>query len=58
MEFVVKKHSASNRTIRIPDDLTKALTEVAEQKGVSFNQLVIQCCEFALSNLKEEKKDK
>lgn len=58
MEFIVKKHSASNRTIRIPDDLSKVLTELAEQKGISFNQLVVQCCEFALANLKEEKTDK
>ena len=55
MEFIVKKHSASNRTIRIPDELAKILTEIAEKKDISFNQLVVQCCEYALANLKDDK---
>ena len=58
MDFIIKKHSASNRTIRMPDDLCKVMTDIAEQKGISFNQLVVQCCEYALANLKEEKSNK
>ena len=57
MDFVIKKHSASNRTIRIPDDLCKVMTEIAEQKDISFNQLVVQCCEYALKNLKMDTED-
>lgn len=58
MDFIIKKHSASNRTVRIPDDLCKTLTDIADEKGISFNQLVVQCCEFALANLKEDKSEK
>ena len=31
------------------------LEAVAQQKGVSVNNLVLQCCQYALDNLKEEK---
>ncbi len=58
MDFIIKKHSASNRTIRMPDELCKVMTEIADQKGISFNQLVVQCCEFALANLKKDKETK
>ncbi len=58
MDFIIKKHSASNRTIRISDELCKVMTEIAEQKGISFNQLVIQCCEYALANLKDNSDNK
>lgn len=55
MDFIVKKPSSSNRTIRMPDDLLDKLSQIAADKDISFNQLVIQCCEFALENLKEDK---
>lgn len=29
------------------------LNNIATDKDISFNQLVIQCCEFALEHLKE-----
>ena len=35
----------------MPDDLIDTLCRIATEKGISFNQLVIQCCEFALDNL-------
>ena len=51
MDFIIKKPTSSNRTIRMPDDLIGDLGRIASEKGISFNQLVIQCCEFALDNL-------
>lgn len=55
MEFIVKKPTSSNHTIRISDELFDKLSQIAADKDISFNQLVIQCCEFALENLKEDK---
>lgn len=52
MDFIIKKPKSSNRTIRMPDDLLEKLNTIAASQGISFNQLVIQCCEFALENLK------
>lgn len=55
MEFIIKKPTCSNKTIRMPDDLIETLGKLASEQGISFNQLVVQCCEFALDNLKTEK---
>jgi len=37
-------------------ELVKRLEVLAQEKDVSLNNLVVQCCEYALENLKEEKK--
>lgn len=53
MDFIIKKPKSSNRTIRMPDPLIKRISELAAEQDISFNQLVVQCCEFALEHLKE-----
>ena len=52
--FEVRKQTSSNKTIRMPDELIGRLEDLAKDKDVSFNKLVVQCCEFALANLKED----
>lgn len=54
--FEIKKPSASNKTIRMPDPLIERLEGLAEQNDISFNQLVIQCCEYALEHLESKEK--
>jgi len=41
-------------TIRFTDDLHEALHKVAYKNDISFNLLVLQCCKYALDNMKEE----
>lgn len=53
--FEIKKPSSSNKTIRMPDSLIEKLEKLAAKNDISFNQLVIQCCEYALENLKNTK---
>lgn len=53
MGFVIKKPTSSNRTVRMPDDLIEKIGKLAAERGISFNQLVIQCCEFAFEHLQE-----
>ena len=48
--FTVKKPQNSNKTIRMPDELIDRLQSVADANDISFNQLVIQCCEYALDH--------
>lgn len=48
--FEVKKPHNSNKTIRMPDDLIQRLQKLADENDISFNQLVIQCCEYALNH--------
>lgn len=51
--FKVTKPEYSNKTFRMPNDLILELETLAQEKQVSLNQLVIQCCKYALDNLEE-----
>ena len=44
-----------NKTFRLPLHLLEELTKIAEHEKVSVNNLVRQCCEYALNNMKTEK---
>ena len=52
--FEVKKEEYVNKTFRLPVDLVKHLECVAQNEKVSLNNLIIQCCEYALKNLKTD----
>ena len=52
--FIVEKQEMANKTFRLPVDLIERLSTVAQNKGVSLNSLVKQCCEYALNNLSVE----
>ena len=56
----VKKTEYVNKSFRLPTDLVKRLEVVAQNKNVSLNNLVVQCCEYALENIdnSEAPKDK
>lgn len=43
-----------NKTFRLPEDLVNQLSAVAQQQGVSMNNLVAQCCAYALAHLAEQ----
>ena len=47
MDFIIKKPTSSNRTIIMPDTLIEQISKIAAKQDISFNQVVIQCCEFA-----------
>ena len=49
--FQVKKDEHANKTFRMPCELIDELEKLAQEKGVSLNQLVIQCCQYALDHL-------
>ena len=44
-----------NKTFRLPVSLLDELAKIAEHEKVSVNNLVRQCCEYAISNMKTEK---
>lgn len=52
--FKIKKTEYVNKTFRIPTELLSELETLAQTKGVSLNNLIIQCCEYALENIDEE----
>ncbi len=51
--FEIKKPSSSNKTIRMPDLLIERLETLAGKNDISFNQIVLQCCEYAIKHLKQ-----
>ncbi|MCL1881102.1 MAG: hypothetical protein FWF76_02880 [Oscillospiraceae bacterium] len=53
--FEIKKPSSSNKTIGMPDNLIQSLEKLATKNDISFNQLVVQCCEYALGEMKKDK---
>ena len=53
--FFVKKVEMVNKTFRMPADLVERLSTVAQEQGVSLNNLVTQCCEYALNELVDSK---
>ncbi|MBQ3589889.1 MAG: hypothetical protein II980_05500 [Clostridia bacterium] len=54
--FEVKKTEYVNKTFRLPVDLIEEMEKVAQEKGVSLNNLVVQCCNYALENLDKKEK--
>ena len=57
-KFKVNKPIYYNTTVRIHEELKEQLSYLAHKKEVSFNQVVVQCCEFALKHLDSEETDK
>lgn len=53
--FEVKKDEFINKTFRMPVELVKKLEIIAQSEKVSLNNLVVQCCEYSIKNLKKEK---
>lgn len=55
--FKIEKPEMVNKTFRLPQELVERLCTVAQNQGVSLNNLVKQCCEYALSQLETEQKE-
>lgn len=51
-----KKINSSTERIRMDPEQFDKLMELSEEHGVSFNKVVNQCIEFALSHLKSSEK--
>ena len=51
--FKVKKKEFINKTFRLPIELVNQLETIAQNQNVSLNNLVIQCCEYAIENMDE-----
>lgn len=52
--FKVKHEEYTNKTFRLPVDLLKQLETLAQKENVSLNNLIIQCCYYALKNTEND----
>ena len=59
MSFQIKpnKKETENKTIRFPLPLIDRIESAIVGKNVTFSKFVIQACEYALDNMKDNKKD-
>lgn len=48
---IQKGYDSESKTFRLPVELIKKLEDLAVQNKLSLNQLVIQCLNYAISNL-------
>ena len=53
--FEIERNETVNKTFRLPIELTKRLQKIAQEQGISMNNLVIQCCEYALNEMKPKR---
>ena len=49
--FKIKKTEYINKTFRFSSELITTLETIAQQKDISLNNLVVQCCEYAIQNI-------
>lgn len=52
--FEVKKEEYINKTFRLKKSLVEKLEKVAFKNSVSLNELISQCCNYAIENMKLE----
>ncbi len=53
--FVIKKEDKMlNKTFRLPEGLAERLERIAKEEHISMNNLVVQCCEYALGEMRTE----
>ncbi len=52
--FKIQKTEYVNKTFRITRDLADRLSTIAQEQEISMNELVVQCCEYALSDMVTE----
>ncbi len=52
--FSLKKEETVSKTFRIPKELLDKLENLSQAKNISLSKIVIQCCEYALNNMKDE----
>lgn len=38
-----------SRTIRFSEEVFNSLSEIAKEEEISFNALVLQCCQYSIS---------
>lgn len=55
--FEINKPEYVNKTFRMPLELVKTMEAVAQENGVSLNNLVVQCCRYAINDLSESSND-
>ena len=54
---IQKGYDSESKTFRLPTELIEQLEKLAAQNKLSLNPLVIQCLNYAVSNLEPAEQD-
>ena len=52
------KNANVARTVRFTEEMFEKLNVIAAKNNISFNLLVLQCCQYALDNYSKSEEDK
>ena len=52
--FKIEKIEMINKTFRLPLKLVNEMQIIAQNKNISLNNLILQCCEYALKHLEND----
>lgn len=58
--FVIKnefKNANVPRTIRFTENMFETLNQLAADNDISFNLLILQCCQYAIDNMNDSNKN-
>ena len=54
-QFEIKsKEAYVTKTFRMPESFMNEMSTLAQEKGISLNELVLQCCMYAIENIKKD----
>ena len=56
--FKVQREEYVNKTFRMPSELVNQLETLAQNERVSLNNLIVQCCRYALEHLSTEEENR
>lgn len=56
MKFVPRKGDKEVISFRVPKDLLSEIDKLANDNSLSRNEFMVQCLEFAISNISEDNK--
>ena len=51
------KNANVARTVRFTESMFEQLNDIAAKNDISFNLLVLQCCQYAIDNIKKDSDD-
>lgn len=57
MKFIPRKGEKEVISFRIPKDLLAEIDKIANENSLSRNEFMVQCLEFAISNISEENEE-
>lgn len=57
MKFVPRKGDKEVISFRVPKDLLTEIDKLANNNALSRNEFMVQCLEFAISNISDDSKE-